>query len=61
MATRKRTIPQTKIEVKPSYEPPPIEFYFYIGDRYYRRMQPVPYKYVNGCVKRIKNYLESIK
>jgi len=41
---------------------PKIEFYFYIGDKYYRRMQPIPYKYKNDYIKNIKEILnESYK
>jgi len=48
------------IDVSPMYIPPKSEFYFYVGDNYYRRLQPVPYKYLKPCTKKIKKYLESI-
>ena len=51
---------KTKVEVIPMYIPPKSEFYFYVGDNYYRRLQPVPYKYLKPCTKKIKKYLESI-
>jgi hypothetical protein len=59
MATRK-LFRKPKLKSVQYINLPPIEFYFYVGERYYRRMQPIPYRYVNTCVKRIKNYLESI-
>lgn len=60
MAISRRTIQQTKIEVSPIHQPPPIEFYFYVGERYYRRMQPIPYQYKNNYIKKVKEILESI-
>lgn len=39
------------------YKPPPIEFYFYIGSKYYYRLQPIPYKYQNNYVKKLKEIL----
>lgn len=36
---------------------PKIEFYFYIGEKYYRRMQPIPYKYKNDYINKIKEML----
>ena len=37
---------------------PKIEFYFYIGENYYKRMQPIPYKYKNDYIKKIKEIFE---
>jgi hypothetical protein len=48
------------IDVSPMYIPPKSEFYFYVGEKYYRRLQPVPYKYSNPSTKKLKKYLESI-
>ena len=31
------------LEIIETYTPKPAEYYFYIGDKYYRRMQPTPY------------------
>jgi hypothetical protein len=26
------------------YVPPPEQWYFYLGEKYYKRLQPIPYK-----------------
>jgi len=26
------------------YIPPPQKWYFYVGEKYYRKLQPIPYK-----------------
>jgi hypothetical protein len=31
-------------ENTPPYIPPPECWYFYVGQKYYRRLQPIPYK-----------------
>jgi hypothetical protein len=37
------------------YTPKPDNyFWFYIGDKYYRRMQPIPYKYKQPDIKYLK-------
>lgn len=33
-----------KVEEKFIYVPPPERWYFYVGDKYYRRLQPIPFK-----------------
>lgn len=33
-----------KNDPQPIYVPPPERWYFYIGEKYYRRLQVVPYQ-----------------
>jgi hypothetical protein len=41
------------------YKPRPDNvFYFYIGEKYYRRLQPVPYRYLAPDIKRLKKLLD---
>jgi len=39
-----RKLTPKKVEQKETYVPPPERWYFYIGEKYYRRLQPIPYK-----------------
>lgn len=48
MAKQKEIIEQT-------YNPPADNKYWvYIGDKYYRRLQPIPYRYIIPEIKIIK-------
>lgn len=40
----KRLTKQKPKEIIPEYIPPPERWYFYVGEKYYRRLQPIPYK-----------------
>lgn len=34
-------------EAQVIYIPPPDQWYFYVGEKYYKRLQPIPYKKEN--------------
>lgn len=36
-------------------------FWFYLGDKYYKRMQPIPYKATEIDIKKLKIIIKSIK
>jgi hypothetical protein len=40
----KKLTKKTKEILPPAYIPPPECWYFYVGQKYYRRLQPIPYK-----------------
>jgi hypothetical protein len=53
---------KTKKIIEPLYTPPPIRWYFYIGDKYYKRLQPIPYAYDTNFVKKLRNiFLSELK
>ena len=60
MAKPRRIIQQTEVEKSQIHTNPKDEFYFYVGDKYYRRMQPTPYKYIFPDINKLKKYLERI-
>jgi hypothetical protein len=41
--------------------PPKVEFYFYVGDSYYKRLQPIPYEYKNPNYKNLKKIIAELK
>ena len=41
MAKAKKGIKETK----PTYTPPKQIVYFFVGEKYYKRLQPIPYLY----------------
>jgi hypothetical protein len=43
--------------IEPIHIPPPQIINFFIGDKYYRRIQPIPYQYKIDLKKAIKNLL----
>jgi len=45
------------LDFEPSYTPPKMEFYFYIGDKYYYRLNPIPYIHKPIDYKKFKNFL----
>ena len=47
------------LDFVPPYIPPKIEFYFYIGDKYYYRLFPIPYCYKPIDFKLLKKYLRN--
>jgi hypothetical protein len=38
----------------PHVPPSDLYIYFYVGDKYYKRLQPIPYKYQAPDFKKIK-------
>jgi len=58
MAKSRGTIQQTEVEKSQVHTNAKDEFYFYVGERYYRRMQPTPYKYIFPDINKLKKYLE---
>lgn len=54
----KKKIP---INTEPKYVPPiDNQFWFYVGEKYYRRLQPIPYAYKLelGSLKIILNIIQ---
>jgi hypothetical protein len=44
------------------YHPSPkVEFYFYVGEKYYKRLQPIPYEYKNPNYKNLKKKIAELK
>jgi len=41
---KKITKKTKEILLPPPYIPPPERWYFYVGQKYYIRLQPIPYK-----------------
>ena len=50
-----------KILVMPHYTPTDPYIYFYVGDKYYRRLQPIPYNYNHPDFKEIRKKICSNK
>lgn len=50
-----------KVLVMP-YSPPPDPYiYFYVGEKYYRRLQPIPYNYNHPDFKQIRKKICGLK
>lgn len=48
--------------VEPLYIAQPDRWYFYIGEKYYKRLQPIPYKFnIEDVKKARKIFLSEIK
>jgi hypothetical protein len=57
MGVRKRKM----AEIQVPYTPPQTEFWFYVGSKYYYRLQPIPYTYTNFYLKKVKEILGNKK
>jgi hypothetical protein len=46
---------------KAYFVPQKVDFYFYVGDKYYKRLQPIPYEYKNIDFKEVKKKIGELK
>lgn len=46
---------------KEYYVPQKVDFYFYVGEKYYRRLQPIPYAHKNPDFKDLKKKIAELK
>lgn len=48
MAKKKKTIVQQE---EKEYVPRKIQYYIFVGEKYYRRLQPTPYTHIEQKIK----------
>ena len=46
---------------KEYFVPQKVDFYFYVGEKYYKRLQPIPYEYKNIDFKKFKKKIAELK
>jgi hypothetical protein len=50
-----------KVVIEDIYQKPPDnKYWFYVGDKYYRRLQPIPYSYKHPDIKNLKNFFNKV-